>query len=231
MNIIDIFVIAFILLYVLNGVYRGFLPSVLNIVGFFTSWIAAYIFSPGIASRLAANETVSSLRFYIEGAEKVGDFELAKRAISSFSQGELERVVANSQLTPPYNTTVLEHIKTRAFESQGLTTLGEYFDASIYTVITNIVAFVLLFVALRIIITLLINSYSYAASMPQLRHFDHLLGGAVSLARGFFSMYVVFSLIPIALIIIPVTFVTDIINSSVMSTIFYNGSIILRYLY
>lgn len=232
MNIIDIVLLAIMLLYVLNGFYRGFLPSIANLGGFFLSWISALIFFPSLSGRLASSAHISSLKFYIEGAEKVGDYELARRALSSFSQSELESAISNAsaKLPLPFETAVANNIKSRAFEAEGLTTLGEYFDASIYHVILNIIAFLIIFVVVRVVLTLLINSFTYAASLPELRHFDRTLGGAVSLARAFMSMYVVFALIPIALILVPVTFVTDIVNSSFMSTIFYDGSILLRFL-
>ena len=85
MNIIDLVLIGIILLYVLNGVYRGFLPSIANLAGFFISWISSLIFFRPLSARLMKSDIFSSLRFYIEGSESVGDIELAKRTLSSFS--------------------------------------------------------------------------------------------------------------------------------------------------
>lgn len=232
MNIIDLVLIGIILLYVLNGVYRGFLPSIANLAGFFISWISSLIFFRPLSARLMKSEIFSSLRFYIEGSESVGDIELAKRTLSSFSESELSETVnsISATLPTPYQTAVVKNVTSHAFEADGLTTLGQYFDESIYRVIINIVAFIMLFVIIRVVITLLINSFTYAADLPELKHFDRTLGGAVSLSRAFLSMYVIFAIVPILLMLMPVQFVIDTINSSFFTGIFYNGSILLRFL-
>lgn len=230
MNFIDVIVIVLIILYGLNGLYRGFLPSILNLGGFFLSWICAFLFYPLLSRSLSSSAFFSSLKFYIEGSERVGNFELARMSISSFSGEELNSVLSSAELPPPFKTAVLSNIQNKAFEADGIFTLGEYFDATIYNVIINIIAFLILFAVLRIVFTLLVNAYSYANPLPELKHFDHPLGAGIALIRGFLSMYMLFALIPIALILMPVSFVTDIVNSSFMSSIFYNGSIILRFI-
>lgn len=78
MNFLDIIIIVLIALYVLNGVYRGFIPSLLNLGGFFVSWIGAFIGYPLLSGQLVQSDLFSSLRFYMEGAEKIGDVELAR---------------------------------------------------------------------------------------------------------------------------------------------------------
>lgn len=83
------------------------------------------------------------------------------------------------------------------FQKDGLTTVGEYFDMTIYCVILNILAFLLIFFLLRVLFTLLTNAYSYSAALPMLQRFDSVAGGGIALIRGFFSMHVVFMLIPV----------------------------------
>lgn len=230
MNIIDIIVLGLLLLFVLNGIYRGFLPSVMNLAGLFASWIGSFLAYPLVARKFYSMELFSSLRFYIEGAEKVGDFEIARQAVTSFSETQLEQIVSNANLAEPYQDSVLQNLKGLVFQGEGLTTVGEYFDATIYYTIINILAFAVLFFCLYIIFMLLTNAAGYSLELPELRHFDRPMGGAMALARGFLLMYVVFMAIPIALILMPLTFVTDIVNNSVMCSIFYNGSIILRFI-
>ena len=232
MNIIDFVILGLVLMYVLNGVYRGFLPSIANLAGFFLSWISSLIFFKPLSRTLSSSQMFSSLRFYIDGKKAVGDVELAKRTLSSFSESELSTTIekAASTLAPPYRTAVINNVTNHAFESEGLTTIGEYFDATIYHVILNIIAFLIIFVIVRIVLTLIINSFTYAADLPELKHFDRTLGGAVSLSRAFLSMYVIFAVVPIMLMLMPVDFVIELANSSFFTGIFYNGSILLRFL-
>ena len=42
MNIIDFAVLFILLLYVLNGLHKGFLASLLNLGGLFLSWLGAF---------------------------------------------------------------------------------------------------------------------------------------------------------------------------------------------
>ena len=229
MNIIDLIVVGILALFLMNGIYRGFLPSVLNLAGLFFSWIISFLCYPLVSAKFIDTKLFQSIHFYIEGAEKVGNFELAKQAVSKFSPTELETIVENAKLASPYNVSVLENLKNLAFQEEGLTTIGEYFDATIYYTIVNIIAFAVLFICVYIIFMLLTNAAGYSLELPELRHFDRPIGGAIAVVRGFFFMYVIFLVIPIALILLP-ELVTEILNNSFTSSIFYEGSIILRFI-
>ncbi len=230
MNFLDVIIIAFIALYALNGLYRGFIPSLLNLGGFFISWISAFLFYPLLSSKLISSEFFSSLRFYMEGAEKIGDVELAKMNISAISESQLQRIVEQAKLPTPFGSAIIDNVSKEAFADQGITTLGEYFDTTIYYVIMNIIAILIIFIIARVILTLLTNAFSYSYNTPQLVRMDHPAGAAVGMLRGFFSMYMLFALIPIMLILfMNVSFVTDIINGSACCSVFYSNSIMLRF--
>lgn len=230
MNFLDVIIIVLIALYALNGLYRGFIPSLLNLGGFFISWISALIFHPLLSTKLVSSEFFSSLRFYMEGAEKIGDVELAKMNIELISDSQLQRIVDNAKLPTPFGSAIVENVSNKAFSEQGITTLGEYFDATIFNVIMNIIAILIIFIIVRVIFTLITNAFSYSYDFPQLIRMDHPAGAAVGLIRGFFSMYMLFAIIPIMLILfMNVSFVTDIINGSACCSAFYSNSILLRF--
>jgi len=229
MNIIDIIILALLALFFLNGFYRGFLPSVMNLAGTFVSWIIAFLTYPLVSKKFVGMKLFDSLHFYIEGAEKVGNIEIARQPITNFTNVEFENLVGNAKLASPYNVSVLENLKNHAFEAEGLTTVGEYFDATIYYTIVNIIAFAVLFIGIYVVVMMLTNAAGYALELPELRHFDRPLGGAIAVVRGFFFMYVIFLMIPIALMLLP-ELITEVINTSFTSSIFYDGSIILRFI-
>jgi uncharacterized membrane protein required for colicin V production len=230
MNWLDGIVIIFIILYALNGLYRGFLPSMLNLGGFFLSWIVSFLVYPSVAASLTNTGFFSSLNYYIEGAERIGDVELARASIDSLSSNQIQHVITQAKLPLPYDTAILNNIDSAAFKDSGLTTLGDYFNTTIYSVMINIFALLIVFIIVQVVFTLITNALSYSLKPPQLRHFDHTLGGAIGLLRGFFSMYMAFAIIPVTLIMLPISIVTDTVNSSFMCNIFYNGSIILRFI-
>ena len=230
MNFLDIIIIVLIALYVLNGVYRGFIPSLLNLGGFFVSWIGAFIGYPLLSGQLVQSDLFSSLRFYMEGAEKIGDVELARMNISMISDTQLHTIVDQAKLPTPFGNAIIDNVTNKAFADSGITTLGDYFDTTIFNVIINIISILIIFIILRVILTLVTNAFSYAYQTPQLVHMDYPIGGAVGLVRGFFSMYMLFAVIPIALILfMNVSFVTEIINGSVCCSIFYSNSILLHF--
>ncbi len=229
MNVIDIVIIGVILLYMLNGFYRGFLPSLLNLGGFLVSWLISFFTYPILSKTLVNSSFFSTLKFYIEGAERVNDYEAVNLAVSTLSDSKLTSIMENANMASPFNTAILSNIKTQAFAGQGLTTVGEYFEMTIYCVIINVLAFLLIFICLRSLFTLLTNAYSYSAKLPQLQKLDFAAGGMVALFRGFFSMHIVFMIIPAALIMIP-SQVAELLNSSFMTKLFYSGSMILPFI-
>lgn len=229
MNILDYIVIGLIALYVLNGVYRGFIPSLLNLGGFFVSWIVSFLTYPLLSASLVKSPLFLSLTYYIEGAESINNPSLIKMPVSAISQTQLDSIMENASLAPPFDTAVAKNIADQAFANQGLTTLGEYFNQTIYCVIINIVSLLIIFIALRLLLTLLTNAFSFGFSTPQLRHFDYLLGGGVGALRGFFSIHLVFCVIPIFMIILP-DLVTSFINESFFANMLYSGNMVLRFI-
>ncbi len=230
MNIIDFAVLFILLLYVLNGLHKGFLASLLNLGGLFFSWLGAFLCYPLLSRAFAKSDFFSSFRFYIEGAEKVNNYEMVNVPVSSLSSADITSIMEKAKLSSPYYRTIMHNLETQAFAKDGLTTVGEYFDMTIYCVILNILAFLLIFLLLRVLFTLLTNAYSYSRELPQLSRFDALSGGSIALLRGFFSMHVVFMVIPMLLILMPVTQLTDLLNSSFTTSLFYSHSAILPFI-
>ena len=231
MNIIDYVVIGLIALYALNGLYRGFLPSVLNLGGFFVSWVTAFLTYPILSHQIVSSNVLSQLKFYIEGSERINNFELVKLDVSTITPTQLDSIMSNAKLPFPFNNAVVDNIHNLAFKAQGVTTLGDYFNLTIYYVIINIISLLIIFVAVRIILTLITNAVSYAAVLPQLRHFDYLFGAGLGFLRGYFSMHLIFCVVPIIIVLAgTVPAITDPINASPMTGVFYSASLVLRFI-
>lgn len=230
MNIIDIIVVVLIALYGISGLYRGFVPAVMNLISFFMSWIAAFLFHPLLSRALVGTELMQSMHIYIEGAERIADFEMIRVPVSDFSPEQVVKIVSDAKLPPPFDIALTDAITNKTLEASGAVTLGDYFDIGVYNVIVNIFSILILFVLLRVLFTLLTNSAAFSLPLMQLRRFDYGLAGAVGALRGFFSMYMLFALVPIGLFVIPAQFFTNVINTSAASGIFYGGSIILPFI-
>ena len=227
MNILDIVVLILLVFYALNGAYRGVSGSLLNLGGYRASWLLSFLTYPLLSGVLSGDAMLGSLKFYIEGAEKVGDVELARTAISQLSDAQIQSTVSSAALPPPFDTAILSNINGKVFASQGVESLGDYFNLTIFNVTINIISVLIIFVVLRIIFTLLTNAFSYAAKLPTLRRRDTLTGGLIGFVRGFLAMYMVFMVVPVMLIMINISEITAMMNSSVTCGIFYSGSVVL----
>ena len=231
MNIIDTIVICLILIYALNGFYKGFLPSLANLVSFFLSWIISFLCYPLVARGLVKTDFFKAFTMYVEGTEWLPDFEYSRIDVNTLSDQQLATIVKDSRLPPPFDTAITASVEGKVFAADGAVTLGEYYNLTIYSVIVNIIALVILFIGVRIILTLITNAFTYSYKLPQLRHFEYVSGAAVSAIRGFFAMYLLFMIVPIGLVLLRnMDLVTDTVNGSWTSNIFYSGSIILRFI-
>lgn len=108
------------------------------------------------------SDLFSSLRFYMEGAEKIGDVELARMNISMISDTQLHTIVDQAKLPTPFGNAIIDNVTNKAFADSGITTLGDYFDTTIFNVIINIISILIIFIILRVILTLVTNAFSYA---------------------------------------------------------------------
>lgn len=120
MNIIDIVILGFILLYALNGMYKGFLPSLLNLGGFFLSWIGAFLFYPLLSGAFIKSDFFQSFRFYIEGAEKVNNYEIVNTPVASLSSGDIASIMEMPSFPPPITIPSCTTWKTRCSRKMAL---------------------------------------------------------------------------------------------------------------
>ncbi len=230
MNLIDIICVLILLFCLLNGFYRGFFNSMLKLLSLFASWVTSFIFYPLVTKALLTFSPVSSVKFYIEGAERVGNFEVARTAVSSYTQEQLNTILSGSYLPKPYDSAVASNLTTKVFASEGIENVGDYYTQTIYCVIVNIVSFMIVFLVLYFLACFFINAVSFSSPLPKVKHFDRTLGAGVSAIGGFMLMYALYMIIPVILILVPVSFITDLIDNSAAAQIFYTRSIILRFI-
>ena len=133
----------------------------------------------------------------------------------------------NSSLVSPFGNLVKSNIASQAFASQGLTTVGDYFNYTVAYATLNIITFLILFFVFRIICGVIINATDATHKFPVLRHNDVLAGSLTGLLRGVFACYIVMALAPVALSILNVPVVTDYVLSAPLAGFFYKSNFIL----
>ena len=230
MNLIDIAVIGVLALFILHGIYKGFLPTLLSIGAYILAWLAAIVLLPVGSNSIRGSEKLfNTMLYYTEGSEYVNDVELARKSIDEISTDTLNAVFAQADLPYPMAKNIADNIARESFAENGITTLGDYFNQTIVIVFINILVFIAMFAIIRIILAFIINGVDYAWTLPKLRVADRAIAGGIGLIRGILAVFLLFMLLPIVLIVLQgkFAFLTDMVNDSMMAKFFYRTNFLL----
>lgn len=230
MNLIDIAVIGVLALFILHGIYKGFLPTLLSIGAYILAWLAAIVLLPVGSNSIRGSEKLfNTMLYYTEGSEYVNDVELARKSIDEISTDTLNAVFAKADLPYPMAKNIADNIARESFAENGITTLGDYFNQTIVIVFINILVFIAMFAIIRIILAFIINGVDYAWTLPKLRVADRAIAGGIGLIRGILAVFLLLMLLPIVLIVLQgkFAFLTDMVNDSMMAKFFYRTNFLL----
>ena len=230
MNLIDIAVIGVLALFILHGIYKGFLPTLLSIGAYILAWLAAIVLLPVGSNSIRGSEKLfNTMLYYTEGSEYVNDVELARKSIDEISTDTLNAVFAKADLPYPMAKNIADNIARESFAENGITTLGDYFNQTIVIVFINILVFIAMFAIIRIILAFIINGVDYAWTLPKLRVADRAIAGGIGRIRGILAVFLLFMLLPIVLIVLQgkFAFLTDMVNDSMMAKFFYRTNFLL----
>ena len=229
MNLIDLAAIAIIALFVLSGLYKGFMSTLLSIGAYFVSVIFGFIFiRPGASFITGHKRLFNMMLYYTEGSEFIVNPEYVRTELSSLSTADINGIIESARLPFPMGREIAENIAKEAFADQGIVTLGDYFNQTIVCTFINILVFLLVFALVRLILGLIINGADYADPFPVLRAHDGLLGGALGLVRGMLALFLIFMLVPIVLTVLgQFDLITNMVDDSVMAGLFYRLNFLL----
>lgn len=229
MNLVSLLFIAVIIIAALEGIYRGFLHSVLNLGAFFLSVLASYVSYPVMSAAVRANASMFNFfLYYTEGAEKIANYEDASLLINGLSPDKLHNVLSTSSLTEPFTTLIRQNVESGAFSASGLKTLGEYFNMTIVCAVINILSFIALFLLARVIFTFVLGALNYTVRFPQLKTYDRSIGAVFGAVRGFLFCFIIVMVIPIIYLVIPIDSITRYVQDSSVATFFYNNNFFLH---
>lgn len=225
MNLLDLAIILALGFFILSGIHRSFLPTVMSLGANMISWACGMIFMPILSDAVRGTKSLfSMLLYYTEGSEYIGDVELAKTSIDSISQAQLNEVVNSSSLPYPFAKEIVQNVESHAFEASGATTLGDYYNETIVCVVVNIISFVMLFVIIRVILGILIEGVDYSIRLPELTQLNAPVSAGFGLLNGVGILFVVFMLVPLLLIVMNFDFVHSLLDNSFFAPLFYHSS-------
>lgn len=228
MNIIDFAVLLILAMYVIYGIHRGAAGSALNTGAFAAASIFSFITYPLVSWLLVKTEFFTFIRYYLEGADYVTNRAMRISEYSSLTAEQMSQTVADANLPYPFSRAVTKNLDKGVFDGSDFTTMGDVFDITLSSVVTNIIAFFILYAVIRIVLTILVNAYCYAVPMPVLTKNDKLIGAGIGLFRGILAMFILFMLVPALLMAMPVQLIVDVVNNSFFCGIFYDSNLLLR---
>ncbi len=231
MNIIDLVIILVLGVGFMIGWYKGFLITVLNVGAYIVSWVIAVLAYPALASSILEKTNFgNTLLYYTAGAEKLSDMSVANVSIYDLGYEKIQEIISTSNLPKPIEGMMMDNIVNSAFASQGISTLSDYFNQTLINLSLSLISFLIIFFAVKLICTFVIGLVDYIVKLPVLKQFDKVIGGGVGVLQAAVFIWVVFSIIPIAMSVLPLENVNDLIQGSLLGKMFFNGNIIFNVL-
>ena len=221
LNLLDITILVILAFYLISGMYRGFITSLLGTVGFVGAWFGAQQLYPRVANLALSNQTLMAvLNQYLEPESF---FESHSQAVSTVAEviagGEAaiqNAVAAISGKLSVISKAFEANVRAQMFQRLGINTLADYLDQTIWQAIFNVGAFILCFVALYVLACLVVNLLDHVISFPLVRGFDWLLGGIFGVARGLVVVVLVMFLLPSLVEIVSPEFAESLRTGSVL---------------
>ena len=228
MNIVDYVIIGVVAVSVLYGLYRGFVASVLSMGGGLISFTASFALYPKLAALIQNNEELQrTLLHYTDASSRIGDLELALTNVVNLGREGIQQVLSNVSLPSPLDSILQVNLENLVYGTSGAaSTVSDYVNQTILQASINIICFIVCFIGLYIVVSLLLNLIRAVFRFPVLKQLDSLAGGVFGLLRGILLCLIVFTLIPLVQTMIPLDFITQLLDESTLAPIFMNGNLI-----
>ena len=231
MNIVDLGIIILLAIGFLIGWYRGFLVTVLNVASYVLAWIISFAGYSSLASFILQKTNFdNTLLYFTAGVEKLSDMTVANVDINTPSSERITEIINTSNLPKPIAEMMNDNILNQVFADQGITTMSDYFNQTIINLSLSLISFLIIFIAVRLISIFVIGLVDHVVHLPVLKQFDSLLGGGVGILQAAVFVCIIFAIVPIAMSVLPLENFNNLIQSSFLGRLFFNGNIIFNVL-
>lgn len=228
MNIVDYAVLGVIGLSLLFGFYRGFISSVLNTGGCLVAFGLSFVLYPKLAAAIQSNEgLVRTLMHYTDASSRIGDLELAISNAGQLTADKISEVLSKVALPAPFDTLLRVNLEEQVYAAMGIDSVADYVSQTILTASINIICFLVCFVALYLALSIVVNLLRAVFRFPLLKQLDWLAGGVLGFLRGVVICYVIFTVAPLVLTVVPIDLISQLLEESAFAPMFNNGSLIL----
>ncbi len=228
MNLVDIFILFIIGLSVLVGFYRGFVSSVLNMGGCLLAFLLAFWLFPRLADAISGNtELTRVIMSFTDSSSLLGDLDLATQSVTQLGQSGIQQVVEKANLPGPLATLLDYNLVNQVLSPLGQTSVSDYLNQTIVSVSVNVLCFVVSFLVCYLAISIIINLLRAVFRFPVLKQLDWLAGGLFGFARGVVFCFVLFTIMPLLVSVIPIENFRTMVDESALAKIFENGNLII----
>lgn len=216
-NVVDIVILAVIAVSVVYGLHRGFINGVLSVAALVGSVALSFALSGDLAAWLKQNKTlVDTLMYYTDAGSRISNLELSLLPVSQMTDSALSQILESANLPAAFAAAFESGIASAAQSMN----IAQLLSQTIVSVTLAVLSFLICFLVSYVVCTLVIHLVSYVFELPVLRHLDALAGGAFGLVRGVMLVCIFFALVPIVLAIVPVDFLSDLIEASQLAPYF-----------
>ena len=226
MNVVDIGIIAVIAASLLFGLYRGFISSVANTGGCLLSFLASFWLYPTVAGFVQNNTGLrQTLATYTDTLVRTPDAQTVVQNIAPQEMPNvIQRVLDSIHLPEPIANLLRSNLSGHLLGTEK--TVQAYVSETLVTACINILSFVVCFILLYIVFSLVMSALRAIFKLPVLKQFDTLAGGVFGLVRGVLFVFVIFALLPVAQALIPGDTVNNLVAGSSLAGIFDSGALI-----
>lgn len=223
LNIVDIIILAIFVYFLLAGMYKGTIASGISLFGFAGAWFGAKSLYQGIANLALSNSTLMAvLNQYLEPESFFTEHAVATAKVADVvadGEASISAVVNSVGANFSFIADALSaNIRTQAFANLGITTMADYFNQTLWVAVFNVAAFVVAFIGLYIIISILVSLLDHVISFPVLRSFDWLVGGVFGLLRATVVVVLVLNILPALTSILNPELTANLLSQSTLYT-------------
>ena len=224
MNVVDYVILGVIGVSVLFGLYRGFISSVLNTGGCLIAFLASFALYPRLTEYIAGNaELQRTLLTYTDASSRIGDLATSITRVGNLTAQSISEVVSKAGLPDAMSELLRSNLSNQIYGASE--TVSDYVSQTVLGASTNILCFIVVFVALYLVISLLLSAIRAIFRLPVLKQLDAVVGGGFGFLRGALFVFILFALLPLVQTIAPMDSISELMETSVLAPYFNNGAL------
>lgn len=222
---VDLLLIGIIICYVIVGLKRGFVRSLFSVLVKFVSFIIAFFvsgkFAPVLYDSYFRDGVVRNIESRIDSSVPVGLTDQVSTALSS-----IPNVLAGAAKMFGVDSDMMEEtVRGTDLTADLAVSLEGSVIGPVVTAICRIIIFAIVSAVASLVFGAIVDIISGFAKLPVLRTADSLFGAGLGLINGFLCVLIISYFLVIAASLIDNSEIIDIIDSSVLISLFTKTSL------